>query len=281
MSENLNRDFSKYDTMETGELEKILRLDAESPEGGESDTELLLYVMEVLASRRDNTNFTGNTAQKAWESFQKNYIPDECVGNAPSKIRKHTAAPWLHRLIAVAAVIVLVICIPVTARALSLEKLWDIFARWAKETFSFVSGENTEVSEPSPDFTEEFNSLQELLLYCDRESDIIPTWIPEGFVLEKVEQDISPVQEIYRAFYLNGDRELRIRVQTYLSDDIQNIEIGEDYTEIHTVSGVDYFIFDNIDQAQVIWINDVYECIISGDLSIEEIKLMIDSIEKG
>ena len=48
MSENLNRgarDFSKYDTMATADLEEILRLDAESPEGAESDTELLLYVM--------------------------------------------------------------------------------------------------------------------------------------------------------------------------------------------------------------------------------------------
>ena len=38
------RDFSKYDAMDTQTLEEILRLDAESPEGSGSDTELLLYM---------------------------------------------------------------------------------------------------------------------------------------------------------------------------------------------------------------------------------------------
>lgn len=280
MSENLNRgirNFSKYDSMETEELEQILRLDAEAPEGSESDTELLLYVMEVLASRRNNTNITGNNAQKAWESFQQNYMPDNYV----EEDRKPTAAPWLRRMIAAAAVIALVILIPVSANALKLEKLWDIFARWAKETFSFVSGENTEVSEPEADHKEEFSSLQELLAFYEHPSNIVPSWIPDGFVLEKIEQDITPIQEIYRAFYLNGDKELRIRVHTYLSDDIQSIEIDNSYTQLYTASGVEYYIFDNLDQIQVIWIDGIYECIISGDLSIDEAKTMIDSIEKG
>ena len=55
MSENRNRgirDFSNYDSMETEELEEILRSDADAPESKESDTELLLYIMEVLAKRR-------------------------------------------------------------------------------------------------------------------------------------------------------------------------------------------------------------------------------------
>ena len=77
MSENLNRDFSKYEAMSTEELEEILRLDAEAPEGAQSDTELVLYILEVLASRRNTNNITGNTAQEAWESFQQNYMPEE------------------------------------------------------------------------------------------------------------------------------------------------------------------------------------------------------------
>ena len=281
MSENLNRDFSKYDTMETEELEKVLRLDAEAQEGEESDTELLLYVMEVLASRRDNANITGNTAQKAWESFQQNYMPEECVGNAPDKKRSYNAVPWLRRLIAAAAVIVLVICVPVTARALSLEKLWNVFARWAKETFSFVSGENTQVSEPDTNDNLEYLSLEEALLKNKIDANLIPTWIPDGYVLETIKKDTSPIKETYLAYYSNGDKVLRIRVQTFLSDDVQSIEINADYTEIYTASGVDYYIFQNVDQCRTVWVTGTHECIISGDLSIEEIKLMIDSIEKG
>ena len=45
MSENLNRDFSQYEAMTTKELEEILRLDAEAPEGAQSDTELILFIL--------------------------------------------------------------------------------------------------------------------------------------------------------------------------------------------------------------------------------------------
>ena len=57
MSEKQNRgigDLSKYDAMTTEELEEILRLDAEMPEGQESDTDKILYIMEVLTERKRN-----------------------------------------------------------------------------------------------------------------------------------------------------------------------------------------------------------------------------------
>lgn len=280
MSENMNRgsrDFSRFDTMETEELEEILRLDAEAPEEEETDTELLLYIMEVLAERRKKANITGNNAQDAWKSFEENYMPENILETKS----KPAPARWLRSVIAAAAVIVLLILIPVSAKAMKLDELWNVVAKWAKETFSFVSGGDTDVDEPRPDRKNEVAELQEMLEDSNRNGSIVPTWIPEGFVLEKIEKDITPVQEVYRARYINGDQKIRIRVQTYLSNDIQNTEIEDDYVEVYSVSGVDYYIFENIDQIQVIWIVDIYECIISGDLSIDEAKTMINSIGKG
>ena len=277
MSENLNRDFSKYEAMSTEELEEILRLDAEAPEGAQSDTDLLLYVMEVLASRRNTKNITGNTAQEAWESFQRNYMPEE----AQKAVETKKPVLWIRKLAAAAAVVALLIFVPISARALTLEEMWDIFARWAKETFSFVSGESTEVSDPVQEDPRDFTSLQELLQKEMRDSSIVPTWIPEGFVLDKIEKDSSPMREIYTVRYMNGDKKIRIQVISYLSEDIQNHEVENDPVEIYTHNGIDYYIFENEDQLRAIWLVDSNECLISGDLSIDEIKKMIDSIQKG
>lgn len=280
MSENMNRgsrDFSKFDTMETEELEEILRLDVDAPEEEETDTELLLYVMEVLAERRKNANITGNNAHDAWKSFEENYMPE----NSLETKSKLAPVRWVRRVIAIAAVLALVILIPVSAKAMKLDQLWNVVAKWAKETFSFVSSGDTDVDDPDSGYKSEYNELQDVLLANNRDADIVPTWIPEGFVLEKIEKDITPVQEVYRARYINGDKKIRIRVHTYLEEDIHNIEIEDNYSEIYTVSGVDYYIFENKDQVQIIWIIDIYECIISGDLSIDEAKTMINSIEKG
>ena len=282
MSENRNRDYSKYDAMTTQELEEILRLDASAPEGEESDTELLLYVMGVLANRKRH-NSTGKTALEAWESFQRNYLPEEEARVEYPQEQKpgRTAAPWLPRLIAVAAAVALVICIPLSARAFGWEEIWNIFARWARETFSFVSGEDAEITEPSPNYDTECESLQELLLKNNRDANLVPTWIPEGFVLDSIKKDITPVEEIYRVCYLNGDDELRIHVKSYVQEDPGKIEIDDDLLEIYEISGVEYYIFSNKDQTRAVWLVESYQCNIAGDLSVEELKMMIDSIGKG
>lgn len=282
MSENQNRgiqDFSKYDTMETEALEEILRLDAEAPEGQEPDTELLLYVMGVLADRKRNSDNPGKTAQEAWDSFQRHYLPrgEEESNSQETESEKYT--PWLRRLIAAAAVVTLIFLIPLTASALGWEDIWPAVAKWAKETFSFVSRENAEASVPNQASEEEFTSLQDALLKSNRDPSMVPSWIPDGYVLKYIKKDVTPLQETYVAYYVNGDRELRIRVQTYISTDIQNVE--EEITEVYTASDTTYYIFENLNQVQVIWFKNSCECTISGDLPIDQAKEMIDSIEKG
>lgn len=272
-----NRDCGRKNLfqMSTEELEQILRQDAEAPADQEADTDFLLDVMEVLAGRDRENIQTKKTAEEAWASFQEHYAPE------PEAIRSaKPARPWLRRLIAAAAALVLILCIPVTARALGWDELWDVVARWAKETFSFVRGDLEQVSEPSPTYDGEYTSLQDLLKRSNRPYDMVPTWIPDGFVLEKVEKDVTPEQEVYQALYKNGSREVKLNFKTFTYGNSWNVEI-EDSIEIQRESGIEYYIFSNLDKIQVIWIDESYECMISGDISLEEAKQMINSIKKG
>lgn len=276
------RDFTRYDSMTTEELEKILRLDAEAPMEQESDTELILYVMEVLAKRKNKSN-TGKTAQESWESFKKHYLPQDAGhrGHTPKAATNgKTPQPWLRRLIACAAAIILVLCIPLTTNAFGWEDVWNLIARWGKETFAFHSIDNVNIGDPDKISEEGFISLQDALVKSNRDSSLVPTWIPDGYVLESIKKDVTPVQEIYIAYYVNGDKELRMRIQTYISSDAYNLEIEGDVVEVYEASGVEYYIFDNVDKLRFVWVKDSYECNISGDLSINEAKKMIDSIGK-
>lgn len=277
------RDFTRYDSMTTEELEKILRLDAEAPMEQESDTELILYVMEVLAKRKNKEN-TGKTAQESWEAFQKHYLTQDAGprGHTPKAATNgKTPQPWLRRLIACAAAIILVLCIPLSAKAFGWEDILNLIAVWGKETFAFSSAENANIGVPSPNHNGEYTSFKDFLIQNKIDSDIVPAWIPDGFVLTKCEKAVSPDQKIYRANYLSGENELMIRVQTYTSSKLQNIEVEEGFLEVYEASGIDYYIFSNMDQLQVIWIKDSYECIFSGNLSVDDAKKMINSIEKG
>ena len=284
MSENQNRslrDFSKYDELETQELEAILRLDAESPEGQESDTEKILYVMEVLASRA-NANNTGNTTLEAWESFQKNYLPMEEDSVEYTPKTQKTVQPWVRRLTAAAAVIVLLIGISATAvSAFGWEDIWNAVAKWAKETFSFVSNSDAELTEPEERTAQEYTSLQDALRETDQDGDFIPTWIPDGYQLDDITVDENPMQRVYAAKYISGEKELIITVRSYLEIDPEKVEIDDALLEIYEKSGTEYYIFKNDLRLHAVWIKGSYECYISGELTVEEIKTMIDSIGKG
>ncbi len=284
MSENLNRgarDFSKYDTMATADLEEILRLDAESPEGTESDTELLLYIMGVLADRRRNSRNAGKTAFEAWESFEKNYMPEEESSEIAVRKAVWHFAPWLRRSVAAVAIIVLLICIPITAEAFGLGDLWDVFARWAKETFYFVSGDDENFSEPTPDSREEFTSLQDALIKSNRDPSIVPTWIPERYQFYSISKDVSPVRESYIAYFISDSDELIIHIKSYLDNDPAHIEINDHLVEVYSFGDIDYYIFSNMDKLESIWVTGAYEGSITGNVSLEEMKLIIDSIGRN
>ena len=275
MPENRDCGRKNLSQMSTEELEQILRQDVEAPADQEADTDFLLDVMEVLAKRDKENVQTKKAAEEAWASFQEHYAPE------PEAIRSaKPARPWLRHLVAAAAALVLILSIPLTARALGWDELWDVVARWAKETFSFVSGDPEQVSEPSPTYDGEYTSLQDLLKRSNRPYDMVPTWVPDGFVLEKVEKDVTPEQEVYQALYKNGSREVKLNFKTFTYGNSWNVEI-EDSIEIQRESGIEYYIFSNLDKIQVIWIDESYECMISGDISLEEAKQMINSIKKG
>lgn len=274
MSENQNRDFAKYDAMATEELEEILRSDSQSPEGQESDGELLLYVMGVLAHRKRNSENPGKTAQEAWESFEKHYLPKE---EDTAKSNRKGLCRW----VAAAAAAAVLVAIPLTASALSWDEIWNAVATWAKETFSFVSWGQSAPTEPSTKDARPYISLQELLAETNSDTSIVPTWIPDGYALQDVRMDETPMQRNYLALYADGEHRLKIVVKSYIAADPEKIEINEELLEVYTVNDTDFYILSNLERLRAVWLDGSYECSITGDVTMEEIKLMIDSIVKG
>ena len=276
MSENLKRsnpDFSKYDSMSIGELEEILRADAMGPERDDSDVDEILYVMEVLAKKRRQNGIAGKTALEAYQEFQQHYLP---VDKEEPK-RKSNVIPF-RRIAAVAASIVLVFSLTTTANAFSFRDVWDAVVTWAQETFSFSMG--IEVSEPLPSDTCEYASLEEALLRA-KHNVSIPTAFPSGYEFVDVIVDQNPMQDVFIGIYSNGNQQLKISVRSHLLDQSEWVEQSAGLLEIYHAFGIDFYIFSNHEQIQAAWTTSTYECYISGELSIEEMKMIIDSIGKG
>ena len=281
MSENQNRrvgNLSKYDAMTTEELEEILRLDAQAPEEQESDTETILYVMEVLAARKRNNGHTGKTALEAYESFKQNYMPEvdniETTRNVPTKTR--IAFPrWLRSLTATAAVLAILLVGSVTTQAFGIN-IWEAVVKWTQETFHFGEWGDSNVTDNLP-----YASLREALEEGKITASLVPNWVPSGYELIDINVEYKPLQTAYKAKYTNGERVFRITVQDYLDKIPVYVEQSDGLVEEYEVAGVTYYLFENYDAVKAVWIVDSYECYISGNVTIEQLKQMIDSIVKG
>lgn len=287
MPDSLNRrdeKFAKYDAMSTDELQQILRDDASKSEGAESDTETLFYVMEVLAKRRQARN-EGKSPEEALESFKQNYYTENDISSVSESttvaFKPSSRGRWRRGLIAAAAMLVLIISCSFTANAMGFD-LWDIIAKWTQETFHFGYAEQTpESDDPSPDYIHPCASLQEALDRNDITLSLVPSWIPEGYIESNVDIVQTPKHRAFQANYECNDQIIAIRIADYLDSFPTQVEQSDTLIEIYQPSEIDYYIFDNEGFLQAVWVYENYECLISGPITLSDLKQMIDSIEKG
>ena len=109
----------------------------------------------------------------------------------------------------------------------------------------------------------------------------MPAWIPDGYVEADIRIFDTPKQRQFLGKYQREDQIIKIWIEHYLDSDPMQIEQDESVVEIYEVGNTTYYIISDVDSLQAAWIRDNYSCYISGPLSLEEIKCMIDSIEKG
>lgn len=286
MSENQNhgaRDLSKYDSMTMEELDEVLWFDPESPDEEEPDVELLLHVLEVRANRRRNNNeVTGNTTLEDFEAFKRDYMIDvEDMDTEQPAEDKPKIKPlhWLRGLVAAAAVVVFMFLGTVTANAFGFD-VWKVVAIWAQETFHLASEGQGKLDEPNTNRELEYDSLADALYKVEKVSNLVPTWIPEEYEFADFFIDENPLRKKYIAVYQYGEEIFKISVSSYQDNNPEQIEQSDSYVETYEVLGIKYYIFADNDCIQAAWINGSYECYISGELTIEELKEMINSIEE-
>ena len=272
------QDFSKYDEMTTEELQEILRLDAENTEGQESDVETLLYVTGVLAERRKKNGQTGNTAQEAYEIFEQHYMPEiDNKDSVPAKgdKLKTRSLRWMRSLVAAAAAVVILLSGVVTAEAYGVD-VWKAVVQWTQDTFHFGSWGDSGSNNNLP-----YASLQEAMEKGNTPTWLVPTWIPDGYKLTEITVTQNPAKKIYRAKYTNEEHAFLITVRDHLGDDPVYVEQSDGLIEEYNVEGITFYLFENNNHVQVVWIVDSYECYIAGDITIDDLKTMVRSITKG
>ena len=279
MSELNNRaEYAHYDSLPTEELQEILRKHAHGELETEPDTDELYYIMEVLARRREEQDPQAfRSDEEALADFRKHYMPKEKSAVRPKVIR------FPNRLLkTVAAVLVAVLILAVgtsvTAEAFQID-IWGKFASWTKEIFHFTdTPQGTTATNPEKEYNAELKSLQDALNDFEITENLVPTWMPEGYKSKDLKIMSSPRVRNISAVYEKNGSELVINIRQTIGVPAHQVEKNDDLLETYVVDGVEYYIFSNTETLQTAWSIGEFECIITGKISLEEMKMMIDSI---
>lgn len=312
LSKKDRHDYSKYDEMSTESLEEILRLDFQMSEDVESDIDAIMYISEVIAKRKEQSNTPAVDVDAAWEQFRTKYLPyadgrslydfgdDEpnCLepeaaafdsDTSSTDGKKHISACTKRRLgraaLIAAAIAVLLSLMTVTAYALGYD-LWGSFARWTQDVFSFVpaSEAGNADSEKGPSVIEDdFASIQEALDTYGVTESLAPTWVPDGFELDSVSVDASsdPRMIIFQTGYCREEQWIIVQIIMHRDSDSAAYAEWQRDDDIITTIEIDnctFYIMKNAERECAVWSNGIFEGYISGDITFEELSEVVKSI---
>lgn len=272
------RDFSAYDQMTDEQLCQILRSDAKQEGCDDADMELILHVMEVLAKRREDRNEQKDPV-KALESFEKNYADDDSAGfelkYVDAAVKKKHGKRWKPALAAAAAALVIVICgtVPVGA---SGENIAQIVGKWTRELFYFAPADTTVTGAED---TMPYAQLQDLLGEYDVDV-AVPRWLPEEYELYDTSVREHSDWQRFTSSHLCGEKLIHFTIAEYDPENPLKVHQGGGLIELYERGGTEYYIYANNARHVASWIDGEYECHLAGPVTVEEIKKIIDSIDR-
>lgn len=284
-----NRDKYAYlDQLSTRRLEALLLADAEDTSDRDT-SEAVSHILEVLQKREDSLITDTADADKAWAEFQACYNIPEGKGQAlypceeDRAVHRETVAstekprkrsiPW-KLAGTIAATIALVFALMIGAQASGVD-VFGALAQWTSETLHFGVRKSSIQSENYELFLEELGKQGIPKEYA-------PTWCPDGFTASEptlkttdssvfIQIDFTGLDE--KAFSISI---VRYSTTGFLHD--RAFEKDDPSAEAYTSRGKTFYIFSNTDFVAATWAKEALSESIWGDLSVEDVKTIIDSI---
>lgn len=185
--------------------------------------------------------------------------------------------------------------------------IFEKLAKWTADAFSFNQNADTQNDNAgtviNPTFrgelgdksgiimteypTQQFDgytSFHEVLKEQDTSAVMIPTYIPSDFQLCNVTKIESEIKVEYTARYtsISEEKVLLIILSVY-HEPVDGVSLQKDNNpiEIYNANGTDFYIMSNLERMSATAFSGNVEIIISGDITTEVLKQMIDSANKG
>ena len=193
------------------------------------------------------------------------------------------------RTVQLAALLAALLMLVTVVTAAAGYDIWRMLAEWTAEKITLAPGQ-IEYADPDdihiPEEPGEYTDIQEALTAYGLNRPVVPQWMPEGFIQSYI--IVNPMVNsgliIFHVLYQREDDSLIIQVNIYLEDkdrvhdNFQNFQKDEGDPISYEAGGITHLLATNAGRPTALWANGPAECTISGDITMDELKQMIDSI---
>ncbi len=285
MSETKDTEIGKeYDDLSVDELKEELRI-AFMQSNDEIDDDTMDKLDKLVAALREKEPLDhGRSAEEAWEAFQQDHREElspigvrnqsamEAMPSQAESDRKMVRRNWklLLRIGLVAAIVVVALFAVTAVASASGFNLWGWFPKWNSEDLRFA----TEAPE-NQDETET-HMIPWALKEMGITELVYPSWIPDGMECSFTAIETDPV--FLHEYYCNDDQDLSITIAPSSGSDTVVYQREDDFLEEYIIGNTVHYIFEDLDQISTVWYTENYTVHIVGDVSVEEMKKIIDSV---
>jgi len=288
-----DRRFANLNRLSTEQLEELLRTAPLLPDSQETSD--YYDAIEEVILQRETEHPTGRIqdVDSAWAEFQEQYLsstgesarlyPEERseMSTLSVKTNKSHAKSIFRKVVPIAAAIAIVFMSMIVAQAAGVD-VFGSLARWTEETFHFNDGNGTPAAETGhpPVGDKTYRAIQTEVDNLDIDVPVVP----DGYELQEIQlpdPDITAWKDVYCLFRNEDEQTLRLRVAKYEEDyDISSMVFEKDGQPVKQYLGNDklFYIMSNNSSNTAAWSDGRIVVSISGSLTEETIKSMIDSI---
>ena len=255
-----NTDIERLREKETFELLDELE---EKLDAGE-DVELIDKYLEVLDEKAPVLSDFDPEASLA--EFKSRH---PLIFNNAEPAKKPRAHRSLRRLAVIAAVLASVFAIMLVAQASGVN-IFGRLGQWTDEIFSFgsIKGESEAIKELKAGLDEKTLSVIEL-----------PSWLPDGFELIRIDSDSNTPKDAMTFSFYNGEALINLTVNV-VNGGVNALLFEKDSEDVvpYDKNGKTFYIMENLSWQVAAWEDGYYEYYISGQIERDELIDILDSI---
>ncbi len=255
------------------------------------DTELS-DIAELLQEYDPDMTVTDTQVQESYKRFcEKNpqlMEPEKIAAPAAAESKKPLAKSSrkpFKRIVALAATLVLMLTL-FTVQA-SGSNLFRTLAEWTASVLRIGTDSFGQVSMGENDLTEGeariYATPEEMLSDLHIKGDLVPTWVPDRFSVQRCEAKKTEAGISCRVVYTVSNNDLILKMWQKPLEDIYLVEKNQKDASRFVTGAVEHYIFYDGESKleKAVWTRDNLECRIIGDVSQEEMERIVESIYEG